>query len=88
MSNDLIQVRIPHELKIQAEAIFTSIGLKTGDAVRVFFQQCINQNGLPFLLLAKVPNTETLLAMQETDNRQAQKISLSDLRKDMSLPPK
>ena len=63
------------------------MGLKTGDAVRVFFQQCVNQNGLPFQLIAKTPNSQTLSAMQETDNRTTEKISLSDLRKNMRLPP-
>ena len=87
MSNDLIQVRVPHELKRQAEAIFASMGLKTGDAVRVFFQQSVNQNGLPFQSIAKIPNSQTVSAMQETDNGITEKISLSDLRKNMRLPP-
>lgn len=86
MSNDLIQIRVPHDLKVQAEAVFAAIGLKTGEAIRVFLQQCINQNGLPFLLVGKQPNEETLKAMEESDSGKTEKISLGDLRRTMGLP--
>lgn len=87
MDNDLIQVRIPKEMRSQVEAIFSGLGLKTGDAVRVFFQHCINANGFPFQLKLKIPNEETLAAMAEADAGQGEKISLSDLRREMGLKP-
>ena len=85
MNNDLIQVRVSSEMKEQAEAIFSGIGLKTPDAIRVFLQQCINKNGLPFMPQIKIPNAETLEAMQETDEGKGQTVTLSELRKQMGL---
>lgn len=85
MANDLIQIRIPHEMKTQAEAVFSGLGLKTSDAVRVFLQQCINANGIPFPLYSKKPNAETLQAMHETETGQTEEISLEDLKKIMDL---
>jgi DNA-damage-inducible protein J len=86
--SDLIQIRVSPEMKAQAEAVFSGIGLKTGDAIRVFLQQCINKNGLPFTPEMKTPNAETLEAMQETDERRGHKITLAELRAEMGLAPK
>ena len=68
MHNEIktLQIHIPEALNAEAEMIFRSAGLTADDAVRLFFQQSVNYGGIPFLLLAKVPNKETLLAMQDT----------------------
>lgn len=88
MSNDLIQIRVSAEMKAEAEAVFSGIGLKTGDAIRVFLQQCINKNGLPFMPETKKPNAETLEAMRETDEGRGNKTTLAELRAEMGLEPK
>ena len=80
MTNDLIQIRLPHDMRIQAEAVFSGIGMKTPEAIRVFLQQCINSNGLPFQPSAKTPNIETLAAMQEIEDGKATKTGLAALR--------
>lgn len=43
------QMRINPEIKKQVETIYARQGLTITDAVNVFFQQSINENGLPFL---------------------------------------
>lgn len=83
MSNDVIQIRIPHEMRQQADAVLASIGLKTPEAVRVFLQQCINCNGLPFRPTAQTPNAETLAAFQEIQDGKAQPTTLDTLQKRM-----
>jgi DNA-damage-inducible protein J len=88
MSSDLIQVRVPSEMKAEAEAVFSGIGLKTGDAIRVFLQQCINKNGLPFMPETKTPNAETLEAMRDSDEGRGHKTTLAELRAEMGLAPK
>ncbi|MET0154736.1 MAG: type II toxin-antitoxin system RelB/DinJ family antitoxin [Rickettsiales bacterium] len=81
MSNDLIQIRLPHEMRLQAEAVLSGIGLKTPEAVRVFLQQCINANGLPFQPLAQTPNAETLAAFNEIETGKTTKTDLNALRR-------
>jgi DNA-damage-inducible protein J len=68
MSNATVQARISAELKQQAEAVFTAIGMSTAEAIRVFLQQAVNSGGLPFQPTAKLPNPETLEAMTELDD--------------------
>ena len=78
MSNTTIQARISPELKEQAEAIFAEIGLKTSDAIRMFLKQTVNDGGLPFKPHAKVPNKETILAMQELENGESKTFKTVD----------
>ncbi len=65
MANVTVQSRIKPELKEKAEAVFSAMGLSTSDAIRMFLQQSVNVGGLPFRPSAKLPNTETLEAMEE-----------------------
>jgi DNA-damage-inducible protein J len=68
MTNVTVQSRISPELKEQADAIFSSMGLSTADAIRLFLQQVVNSGGLPFQPTARRPNAETRAAMQELEH--------------------
>ncbi len=67
MANVTIQSRVKPELKAQAEAVFSAIGISTSDAIRIFLQQSVNVGGLPFRPTARQPNAETLEAMRELE---------------------
>ena len=45
-----IQMRINPEVKRRVEAVYASQGLSFTDAVNIFIQQSLNDNGLPFLV--------------------------------------
>lgn len=85
MPSEVIQVRVPSALKAQAEAVFAAIGMKTGEAMRVFLQQVVNSNGLPFQPHAKTPNAETLQAFYESENSLGTPVTLEELRKQFEL---
>lgn len=68
MSNTTVQARISSELKQESEAVFSAIGLSTAEAIRLFLQQTVNSGGLPFQPSAKMPNTETLAALNELED--------------------
>jgi DNA-damage-inducible protein J len=68
MPNITVQARVNAELKQEAEAVFSAIGLTTAEAIRVFLQQSVNSGGLPFQPTAKKPNAETLAAMTELED--------------------
>jgi DNA-damage-inducible protein J len=63
-----VQARISDDLKAQAENILSGLGLNTSDAIRVFFHQIVNCNGLPFDMRVKTPNAKTVEAMEELKN--------------------
>ena len=68
MPNVTVQARISPELKQEAEAVISDIGLSTADAIRVFLKQVVNSGGLPFQPTAKTPSAETREAIIELEN--------------------
>jgi len=73
-----INTRIEPRLKIQAENILHEAGLTSAEAVRLFYTQICLHNGLPFDV--KIPNKETVKAMQDANSRKTHKAkSVDDL---------
>jgi DNA-damage-inducible protein J len=85
MSNVTVQSRINPELKEKAEQVFSSMGMSTADAIRIFIQQSVNEGGLPFQPSAKIPNAETLAAFKEIETDNTHPTSLNELRDEMEL---
>ena len=62
-----LNIRIDPEMKKKAESIYSQFGITLTDAVNIFIYQSVNCNGLPFeLKIDKIPNKETLEAMEES----------------------
>lgn len=78
MSNVTVQARVNPELKQEAEAVFSAIGMTTAEAIRIFLQQAVNSGGLPFQPTAKTPNAETLAAMTELEDGDGELFSTTD----------
>jgi DNA-damage-inducible protein J len=64
----VISARIDPHLKRSAEQIFKELGLTTTQAITLFYKQVQLQHGLPFSV--KLPNEETLKALEEARARQ------------------
>ena len=62
--NSEIRVRISPDLKNQATAVLSQCGLTISDAVRLFLEQVVKRDGLPFEI--KMPNITTIAAMKES----------------------
>ncbi|MBK8453905.1 MAG: type II toxin-antitoxin system RelB/DinJ family antitoxin [Thiofilum sp.] len=56
-------MRIEEETFNEAKAILASLGMNFTDAVNIFVSMVVQTKGLPFEV--KIPNAETLQAMQE-----------------------
>lgn len=59
----LIHARVEPEIKEQAEILLKRLGVSTSEAINMFLNQIILNNGLPFDV--KIPNAQTLEAMAE-----------------------
>jgi len=59
----LIQVRIEEEVKRKADALFADLGFDTPTAIRIFLNQSIRREGMPFEVAKPQPNAETLATM-------------------------
>jgi len=66
MANHLVQARVSEELKEEADMVFSSMGMTTSDAIRIFLQQTVNIGALPFRPISRTPNHQTVSARKET----------------------
>ena len=62
-----VNVRIDGDVKTNAEAVFSRIGLTPTAAINLFYKQVIRTNSIPFELKADIPNETTLKAIAEVD---------------------
>lgn len=86
MANETVQSRVRPELKAQAEALFSAMGMSTAEAIRIFLQQSVNIGGLPFQPTAKQPSAATLEAMKELETGGGKRYADADeLHKDLGL---
>ena len=60
-----LQIRIDDDLKKEADSLFSSLGLDTSTAVRIFLNASLEHNGLPFPVIHKKRQSESLIAMQD-----------------------
>ncbi len=58
-----LQIRVDDVIKNAADELFSSLGLDTSTAVRIFLKIAIETGGLPFEV--KRPNSKLKLSMQE-----------------------
>ena len=82
-----IRFNLDDNVKSQADTLFKAMGIGLNDAIKLFINQSINSNGLPFqphLEKPYTPNAETLKAFQEIENGDFDAISLDDFKKDIN----
>ena len=60
---EMIRVRVEPELKSQAEAVFSELGLSATEAITLFYTQVALHRGLPFAV--KIPNAETIESLRQ-----------------------
>ena len=63
---EIITLQIDSNLKEQAEALFSSLGLTLEEAITLFLEASVLQGGIPFPLEQPRYNEQTELALEET----------------------
>ena len=61
-----IQVRVDDSTKAAVDSLFSSLGLDTSTAVRIFLMSSLESNGLPFPVKHRVPKPDLLEAIEDT----------------------
>ena len=64
-----LQLRVDDSLKAKADALFSSLGLDTSTAVRIFLASSIENNGLPFAVRHKTDSLSLQTAVSDSRNR-------------------
>ena len=67
MATSNINVRVDSELKAQAEALFSDLGMNMSTAINMFLKSAVSHDGLPFEVKRYVPNADTIAALAEYD---------------------
>jgi len=61
-----IQVRVDNNMKTAADALFSSLGLDTSTAVRIFLMASLENNGLPFPVKRHAMQSDLQEAIEDT----------------------
>lgn len=83
MKNAVIRARIDAELKANAARVLAACGLEPSDAIRLFLQQVVAHQGIPFEIRSaeRAPSMAELQALkrqsQERDRRIANSVDVS-----------
>ncbi len=64
MKNVNVTLRVDEDLKKQADALFSELGLNLTTAFNIFLRQAVREQGIPFMVSKNVPNAVTLAAME------------------------
>lgn len=67
MATTNISIRMDSDLKAQAEALFSELGMNLSTAFNVFVRQSLRDGGIPFEIKMNQPNKETMAAMLEAE---------------------
>jgi len=94
MKDSVIRARVESALKVRASKVLAACGLEPSDAIRLFLQQVVAHQGLPFEVRSvdREPSMDELKAMkhqaQERDHRMAASADVSDGRMLLLRPEK
>lgn len=69
-----MSIRIDTELKKQADAMLSDMGLNMTTAMNMFLRQVVRQGRIPFEIATDIPNAETIAAIKEMDDMLSGKI--------------
>ncbi len=65
MATAKINICTDIETKTEAENILSALGLNMTTAINMYLKQICMQGGIPFEVTTKVPNKETITALEE-----------------------
>lgn len=72
-------IRIDQDSYTQAKMILKYLGLSYSQAINIFNSMIVSTRGLPFEV--KMPNNETIQAMEEAKNLEGDFVTLNELKK-------
>ena len=77
-TNTVVRARINDDIKEEAAAVLSAMGLTLSDAFRILLTRVAREKALPFEPL--VPNEETIAAMREARAGGLERVTLDELR--------
>lgn len=75
-----VRCRIEEDLKVRATVVLDRCGLSVSDAMRLFFRQVVETQGLPFEV--RIPSEQTAQALYEAREIRRQFDSVDEMLRD------
>jgi len=63
----IFSVRLNKEVKSNAEALFSELGMNMTTAINIFLRRCLMEDKIPFEIGLHRPNAETIEAIEELE---------------------
>ena len=67
MKNVNVTLRVDEDLKKQAEALFSELGMNLTTAFNIFLRQSVREQQIPFQITKNIPNAVTLAAVNSAE---------------------
>ncbi len=74
-----MSIRMDTELKKQADAMLSDMGLNMTTAMNMFLRQVVRQGKIPFEIATDIPNAETLAAIDDVNNNRNMSKAYDDI---------
>ncbi len=71
LANAVLQIRTDAEVKAKCDSLFKDLGITISDAVNMFLRQCLIHEGIPMEIKRPRPNADTLQALAEAKQLEA-----------------
>lgn len=87
IKNVNMNIRMDETTKKQAQQLFAEFGLDMTTAINMFLKQSVREQRIPFELKVHVPNSETLEAIKQVNNKENLSkpfSSISELMEDLN----
>ncbi|MCI8988786.1 MAG: type II toxin-antitoxin system RelB/DinJ family antitoxin [Clostridia bacterium] len=63
-------ISIDADVKKQAQELFADLGLDLSTAINIYLKKAISEQGIPFDVTREVPNSVTMKAIADSENRE------------------
>jgi DNA-damage-inducible protein J len=83
-----VRSRISHELKMEASDVLNGCGLNVSSAIRLFLEQVVREQRIPFEVKRRVPSAKMAIALKEAELIEKQFSSMDEMMKELEAGEK
>lgn len=78
-----VRSRISHDLKMEASDVLSGCGLTVSSAIRLFLEQVVREQRVPFEIKRRVPSAKMATALKEANLIEQQFSSMDEMMKEL-----
>lgn len=78
-----VRSRISYDLKMEASDVLSGCGLTVSSAIRLFLEQVVREQRVPFEIKRRVPSAKMAVALKEANLIEQQFSSMDEMMKEL-----